>query len=187
MGTGPANVGKPMPRSSHQRTTPSQAASPNADPPVSTTALMDSTVRPGSSSAHSRVPGAAPRTSPEAVVPAGRSTTVQPVLASASVQWPTRTPGTDVIMPASATNVKARHPAAHAANHLIGDGAGPRCPFPGGDGLIPLPAEQHDFVADRHRRTRPAVDQDLVHGHGAGDRASLAADEHLTAGGRQRP
>ena len=43
MGTGPAPVGNPRPRSSHQRTTPSAAARPNAEPPVSTTAstLLD--------------------------------------------------------------------------------------------------------------------------------------------------
>src|SRR5579862_1306695 len=98
MGTGPADVGWPTPRSSHQRTTPSQLASPNADPPVSTTAFTLSTLRPGSRSAHSLVPGAAPRTSPDAVVAAGSRTTVQPVRATSSVQWPTRTPGTAVII-----------------------------------------------------------------------------------------
>jgi len=97
MGTTPAEVATPMPRSSQNRITPSQAASPNAEPPVSTSASSRATRRWGSRRAHSRVAGDPPRTSPEATVPAGKSTTVQPVAARASVQCPTRTPATSVI------------------------------------------------------------------------------------------
>ena len=62
IGTGPAGRGKPIPRSSQNRTTPSAAASPNADPPVSTQGVEAR--RPagsGSSRAISRVAGAPPR------------------------------------------------------------------------------------------------------------------------------
>src|SRR5579872_76042 len=99
IGTGPAGDANPIPRSSHQRTTPSQDAKPNADPPVSTTAFTSDTVLLGSSSAHSRVPGAPPRTSPDATVPDGNSTTVHPVRPAASLQCPTRTPATSVTPP----------------------------------------------------------------------------------------
>ena len=46
--------------------------------------------RIGSSSSISRLAGAPPRTSPEAVVASSNSSTVQPVCSP--VQWPTRTP-----------------------------------------------------------------------------------------------
>ena len=97
IGTGPAPVAKPDPCSAHQRITPSAAASPNAEPPVSTTASSRSTMRSGASRSNSRVAGAPPRTSPDAVVPSGNRITVQPVCASGCVQWPTRTPGMSVI------------------------------------------------------------------------------------------
>jgi hypothetical protein len=86
MGTGPAGVGKPRPRSRSRPITPSAAARPNAEPPESTTASTRSTRRVGSSSANSRVAGAPPRTSPEATVPAGGRMTVTPV--PAPVQCP---------------------------------------------------------------------------------------------------
>ena len=79
--------------------TPSAAASPKADPPLSTTASTRSTNRAGSSSAVSRVAGAPPRTSPDPTVPDGAHTTVTPV--SGPVQWPTRIPGTAVIKSAA--------------------------------------------------------------------------------------
>ena len=97
IGTGPAPVGNPAPRSSHHRITPSAADNPKAEPPVSSTASSRSTVRPGSRSESSRLAGAPPRTSADATVPSGRSTTVQPVAAVGSVQCPTRTPSTSVI------------------------------------------------------------------------------------------
>ena len=59
--------------------TPSAVASPNAEPPLSTIASTCSTMRPGSSSAVSRDAGAPPRTSHDAVVPGGTTTTVTPV------------------------------------------------------------------------------------------------------------
>ena len=88
IGTGPAPVAKPTPASARWAITPSPAASPNAEPPESTSASMRSTRRSGASSANSRVAGAPPRTSPDATVPSGNSTTVHPVRATASVQWP---------------------------------------------------------------------------------------------------
>ena len=90
-------VANPTPSASSTRTTPSAAASPKADPPDSTTASSRATVRVGASSSNSRVAGAPPRTSPDAVVPSGNRTTVQPVRATRSLQWPTRTPSTSVI------------------------------------------------------------------------------------------
>ena len=79
IGTGPPRSGSPMPRSSQNRITPSAAASPNAEPPVEHDRVEPATSRAGSSSANSRVAGAPPRTSPDATVPSGNSTTVQPV------------------------------------------------------------------------------------------------------------
>ncbi len=96
IGTGPAGVGKPWPRSARKRTTPSAAASPKAEPPERTTASTRSTSRVGSRRAVSRVAGAPPRTSPEPTVPDGAQTTVTPV--SGPVQCPTRMPGTVVIL-----------------------------------------------------------------------------------------
>ena len=72
--------------------TPSAAASPNALPPVSRIASTRSTVASGASSAVSRVPGARPRTSHEAVEPGGGRITVQPVRRASSVKWPMRRP-----------------------------------------------------------------------------------------------
>ena len=69
----PPAVEKPRPCASSERITPSAAASPNAEPPVSTTASTCSTSRCGSSSAISRLAGAPPRTSPDPTVPAGTS------------------------------------------------------------------------------------------------------------------
>jgi hypothetical protein len=86
IGTGPAGVGNPVPRSRSSVMTPSAADSPYADPPDSTTASTRSTNRAGSSSANSRVAGAPPRTSPDATVPGGGRITVTPV--SAPVQCP---------------------------------------------------------------------------------------------------
>src|ERR687897_869533 len=89
----PAGVQCPRPRSSSQRTTPSAAASPNALPPVSKTAWTCVALTSGDNRSVSRVPGPPPRTSPEATAPpSGASTTVHPVAASASVQWPTQKP-----------------------------------------------------------------------------------------------
>ena len=86
IGTGPAGVRMPSPRSRSRVITPSAADSPNADPPESTTASTRSTRRVGSSSSNSRVAGAPPRTSPEAIVPGGGRITVTPV--PAVVQCP---------------------------------------------------------------------------------------------------
>ena len=103
IGTGPAGVGVPTPRDSRCAITPSAAASPKADPPVSTIAWARGTVASGRSRSVSRVPGAAPRTSTEATAPAsGSSTTVQPVRATGSLQWPTRTPATPTSTPLTA-------------------------------------------------------------------------------------
>ena len=95
IGTFPPAVEKPRPCASSDRITPSAAASPNADPPASTTASTFWTSRCGSSSAVSRLAGAPPRTSPDAIVPSGTVTTVTPV--PSPVQWPTPMPETSVI------------------------------------------------------------------------------------------
>jgi hypothetical protein len=92
IGTRAAVVTNPRSCTLHHCITPSHAASPNAEPPLSTTASICATVRVGSSSANSRVAGAPPRTSPDATEPSGTITTVQPVRATASVWWPTSTP-----------------------------------------------------------------------------------------------
>src|SRR5581483_5669861 len=195
MGTGPAAVGKPCPRSARKRTTPSAAASPKADPPDSTTASTRSTSREGSSSAVSRVAGAPPRTSPEPTVPAGAHTTVTPV--SGPVQWPTRMPATSVMAltapawragraPSHLAQIAAGNPVADAAAHLIGDRPELRRPLGRRDGVLPLPAEEHDLGADLDAGggvavARPEVDEQLVHGDRPGDGPASPADEHLAA------
>src|SRR5262249_28315710 len=78
--------------SARYRTTPSAAARPNAEPPVSTTASTCATTRRGESTAISRVAGAPPRTSALPTVPSGNNSTVTPV--PRPVQWPARTPAT---------------------------------------------------------------------------------------------
>ena len=94
---GPVGTGKTLPRSSSQRMTPVAASSPKALPPVSSTACTRSTSPPGRSRSVSRVPGAPPRTSADATAPSGQRTTVQPVAACWSVQWPTSSASTAVI------------------------------------------------------------------------------------------
>ena len=98
IGTTPAGVGCPMPRSSRKRMTPFAAPRPKAEPPVSSTALTSSMRRPGAMASVSLVAGAPPGTTTEPVVPFGTRTTVHPVKASSFVQCPTRTPGTSVII-----------------------------------------------------------------------------------------
>src|SRR5215204_3902845 len=87
---------RPTPFSSRKRTTPSAAASPNALPPVRRRACVPRTAPMGPRRSVSRVPGEEPRTSTPTTAPSGFSkrTAVQPVVASSSVAWPTRTPGT---------------------------------------------------------------------------------------------
>src|SRR5581483_2474614 len=189
IGTTPAAVGKPCPRSARNRITPSAAASPKADPPLSTTASIRSTSRVGSSSPSSRVAGAPPRTSPEPTVPAGAHTTVTPV--SGPVQCPTRIPGTSV-MPSESAQVAAGYPLADAAADLVGDRPEPDRPLGGADHVVALAAEQHDLGADRRRRRlrpvrRAEVDQQLVHRDRPGDRLALPADEDLAADLAQPP
>src|SRR5437879_4976894 len=146
-----------MPRSSQNRTTPSQAANPKADPPDSTTASSLATSLSGASSSHSRVAGAPPRTSPDATVPSGKSTTVHPVDAASSVQWPTRTPGISVI------DMDARHPRADPGHDLVGDRADALGPLVGRDPLAPLHPDQHHLVATGDG-VGSAIDHELVHG-----------------------
>ena len=118
IGTVPPFICTPRPCSSSQRITPSAAASPNALPPVRTTASTWRMLLDGSSSSVSRLPGAPPRTSTAPTVPGGATTTVVPqahprpgdgcsgeeksaTVASGSHRWwwPTRTPPTSVIDP----------------------------------------------------------------------------------------
>src|SRR5438067_9302552 len=167
-----------MPRSSQNRTTPSQAANPNADPPDRTTASSLATSLSGESSSHSRVAGAPPRTSPDATVPSGKSTTVHPVDATSSVQWPTRTPGISVI------DMDARHARADPGHDLVGDRAHPLRPLVGGDALAPLRTDQHDLVTTGHG-VRSAIDHQLIHGDGPGDWPAAPADERFGAGLRE--
>src|SRR4051812_39040343 len=91
-GIGPSGVGRPCPRSSSQRTTPSAAARPNALPPVNRTAVGPSALASVARPSTSRVPVPPPRTSTPPRVPAGARITVHPVPASPSVQCPTAKP-----------------------------------------------------------------------------------------------
>ena len=106
--------------------------------------------------------------------PSGNSTTVQPVAAAGSVQWPTRSPATSVI-----TGSCRRHPRADGAHDLVGDRAQPGGPLVGGDALVALVAQQDDLVAGAHGGVGAAVDHELVHGDDADHRPALAADQHL--------
>jgi hypothetical protein len=99
MGTLATIASKPTPRSDRNRITPSAAASPNALPPVSKTALTSWTSVPGRRRSVSRVPGAPPLTSPDPTVPGGQRTTVHPVAPTRSVSWPTSRPATSAIEP----------------------------------------------------------------------------------------
>src|SRR3954462_11751639 len=160
--------------------TPSAVANPNADPPLRATASMRATRRSGDSRSHSRVAGAPPRTSPDATVPAGNRATVHPVFATGSVQCPTRTPGMSVI-----TEVDARHAGTDAAHDLIGNGVDAIGPLLGRDLVSALAPKEHDLVAGRHVGVGPAVDHDLVHRDGAGDRLAAGAAEGLGLGGTE--
>src|SRR5919106_1155959 len=97
VGTTTGPISEPMPRPSRYRSTPLAVARPNALPPVRTTACASSMSVPGWRMSVPRVPGAPPRTSQEATVPGGGRTTVHPVSATWSDQWPTRIPSTSVI------------------------------------------------------------------------------------------
>jgi hypothetical protein len=88
--------GKPIFCSYNHRTTPSDAAIPNAEPPDNTTAWTFSTRFTGARRSVSRVPGAAPRTSTPATAPSGHSTAVTPLAAETSVYCPTKMPSTSV-------------------------------------------------------------------------------------------
>src|SRR5262245_51913810 len=105
---------------------------------------------PGRRRSVSRVPGAPPRTTPDATVPGGGSTTVHPVSPTGSVQWPTRMPGTRVIIggwvSTSRVNVAARDPGAHSADDLVADGSGVARELGGRDLLAALRAEQDHLV-----------------------------------------
>src|SRR5690606_32976324 len=182
IGTRATPTGKPRPRSSSHATAPVPASSPNADPPLRTTASTCWTIRSGSSSANSRVAGAPPRTSPDATVPSGRTTTVHPVRATGSVQWPTRMPGTSVSTTSAVP--AALDAGADAAHDLVGDRAERRGPVGRTDALAALLADEHDVVAHLDVVVA-AVDHQLVHRDRADDRVASAADEHLAAHGRQ--
>src|SRR6202521_1180000 len=73
------------------------------------------------------------------------------------------------------------HPGPDVAQALVGDGAEQVGPLGGGDGLVPLPAEEHHLVPHLHRvgPDRSAVDDDLVHGDHAGQGAADPPDQHL--------
>ena len=82
IGTRPAMVSWPRPRSSHQRMTPDAASRPKALPPLSSSAVTSATEASGPSRSVSRVAGPPPRTSTAPTVPGGGRITVQPVPAA---------------------------------------------------------------------------------------------------------
>ena len=98
IGTTPAAVRYPMPLSASHLTTPSAAASPNALPPVNSTAWTSSSRRSRCSNSSSRELGEEPRTSQEDTLPGGGRTTVQPVAAPSSVKWPTLKPASRLLI-----------------------------------------------------------------------------------------
>ena len=50
-----------------------------------------------------------------------------------------------------------------------------------------LAADQHDLVTDAYTAVRPAVDDDLVHGHRTGKRAALPTHEDGAVAVEPRP
>jgi hypothetical protein len=83
-------MANPTPRRFNHVITPPADARPNALPPAKTSPWISETRLPGVKTPVSRVPGAPPRTSTAAVVPAGGKMTVQPVRPTESVQCPIR-------------------------------------------------------------------------------------------------
>jgi hypothetical protein len=124
------------------------------------------------------MPGAAPSTRPEVTAPgASKSTTVQPVRATASVQWPTRTPR-DVGQASAPTGLSAQGARAH-----------------GGPGLErPRPEEGDRGRPGRpraRRRTRTASGRSPAcrcggRRHLDGERAGHAAGAQVGAGAEGR-
>ena len=78
IGTIASAMATPRPRSFNHRMTPSAADSPKAEPPERQMASIRSTRQDGSSRSVSRVPGAPPRTSPEAIDGVSHNTTLTP-------------------------------------------------------------------------------------------------------------
>src|SRR5919106_650983 len=81
--------------------------------------------------------------------------------------------------------VHPRDAGAHRGDHLVADRAGPLGHFLGADLLVALPAEEDDLVAGTDQ-VIAAVDHQVVHGHGPGDRVAAAADQD-PAPVRRRP
>ena len=96
---GRRQVPREKPRSSSyiHDTTASPDARPCTEPPDRHMASILSIMQVGSSKSVSRVPGAAPRTSPEAVAPFSGKITVTPLRALSSWALPTVIPSTSVI------------------------------------------------------------------------------------------
>ena len=122
---------------------------------------------------HRRRPGSAPR-------PAGSGCSVDAVDAQrlqdvgAGITRPERRVG--------AVDQDPGHARADATHHLVADRPQHGRPVVGRDDLVALAAEEHDLVAGAHRVVVAAVDDDLVHGHHAGQRPARPADEDLVAG-----
>src|ERR671913_175113 len=108
---------------------PGTPASPNAPPPVSSTAETLSTWAWGWSRSVSRVPGPPPRTLAAATFPGGGTTTVQPVSPTGSVQCPT---------------ARSSIPSATAA------ASGPRDPADAGAPALPGGRLGRDLVLGQH-------------------------------------
>src|ERR671918_755551 len=81
--------------------------------------------------------------------------------------------------------VHPRDAGAHRGDHLVADRPGPPCHVLRADLLVALPAEEDDLVAGTNQ-VIAAVDHQVVHGHGPGDRVAAAADQD-PAHVRQRP
>src|SRR6266545_5431085 len=122
-----------MPLASHQATTPCAAASPKALPPVSSTAETPCMCDWGWRTSVSLVPGPPPRTLTEATLPAGGITTVQPVIPTGSVQWPTARSSRPRLTAGSPPCSRARRAAHGATATQAADGTA--APARRGEGL----------------------------------------------------
>src|SRR5260221_245777 len=97
IGTTALPTATPRPRSASQRMTPSAAERPKAEPPERQMPSTRSTRQAGSSRSVSRVPGAPPRISTEAMAGVSHSTTLTPERRRVSWALPTRMPSTSVM------------------------------------------------------------------------------------------
>src|SRR5918996_3980343 len=76
------------------------------------------------------------------------------------------------------TDMDARHALPDRGDDLVADRSDMRAQLLRGDALVALGPEEHDLIPQGDV-VIPAIDDDLVHRHGAGDAVTFAGDEHV--------